>query len=77
MRIKQFNSMDKKKKKNLSYAEVEKGILEIIKLPALFDLPPVLRRAFDSAVSDIKNVDEEYEDVISNRNYRLMLKYVR
>jgi len=69
--------MDKGRKKVLQYAEVERGLIDIIKLPALFDLAPVLRRAFDAAVSDIKRVDEDFKDEISNRNYRLMLKYLR
>ena len=69
--------MDTDKDKNLTYAEVQKGLIDDIKLPVLFDLPPVLRRAFDAAVSDIKKLDENYRDEISNKNYRLMLKYVR
>jgi len=77
LRIRQFNSIDKSRKKYLTYAEVEKGLIDIIKLPTFFDLPPVLRRAFEAAVSDIKKVDEDYRDEITNRNYRLMLKYLR
>jgi len=69
--------MDVNKDKNLTFDEVQKGLINDIKIPALFDLPPILRRAFDSAVSDIKQLDENYEKEISNRNYRLMLKYLR
>jgi len=69
--------MDTDKDKILTYAEVQKGLIDDIKLPVLFDLPPVLRRAFDAAVSDIKKLDENYRDEISNVNYRLLLKYVR
>jgi len=69
--------MDTNKDKNLTYAEVQKGLIDDIKLPVLFDLPPVLRKAFDAAVSDIKQIDKNYRNEISNKNYRLMLKYVR
>jgi len=77
LRIRQFNSIDKSRKKSLTYAEVENGLLEIVKLPQNFDLKPVIRRAFEASVSDIKKVDEDYPDEITNRNYRLMLKYLR
>jgi len=77
LRIRQFNTMDKSRNGYLSYSEVEMGIRDIIKLPVLFYLPPVLRRAFDAAVADIRSTDEDYRDEISNRNYCLMLKYLR
>ena len=33
----------------LSLAEVDKGMRDVIKIPALFDLKPVLMRAFTAA----------------------------
>jgi len=46
MRIKQWNYIDVNGNGYLSLAEVDKGMRDVIKLPILFQLKPVLMRAF-------------------------------
>ena len=46
MRIKQWKVIDVNGNGLLSLAEVDKGMRDVIKLPGLFKLKPVLMRAF-------------------------------
>ena len=61
----------------LSYSEVEIGFETVIKLPKLFDLSPVLMRAFNIAKTKAKSVSKYGDDYISVVEYRYLLKYVR
>ena len=38
----------------MSLAEVDKGMRDVVKLPALFELKPVLMRAFQAAKNKVK-----------------------
>jgi hypothetical protein len=46
LRKEQWAGMDMNGNGYLSLAEVDKGMRDVIKIPALFDLKPVLMRAF-------------------------------
>ncbi len=49
----------------LSLAEVDKGVRDIIKLPALFELKPVLIRAFTAAKTKVKATTSQGDDYVS------------
>ena len=46
MRKKQWSGMDVNGNGYLSLAEVDKGMRDVVQLPELFNLKPVLMRAF-------------------------------
>ena len=61
----------------MSLAEVDKGMRDVVKLPILFELKPVLMRAFMAAKTMVKakkNIDDDY---ISKGEFRYLLKYLR
>ncbi len=61
----------------LSLAEVDKGMRDVIVLPELFELKPVLMRAFQSAKSKLKSKNEHGDDYVSKAEFRYLLLYLR
>jgi hypothetical protein len=61
----------------LSLAEVDKGMRDVIKLPALFRLKPVLMRAFQAAKNCVKSKKQHGSDYVEKGEYRYLLKYLR
>ena len=61
----------------LSLAEVDKGMRDVVRLPALFALKPVLIRAFTEAKTIVKSKNKHSDDYISRGEFRFLLKYIR
>ena len=49
----------------LSLAEVDKGMRDVVQLPALFELKPVLMRAFQASKQKLKSNNEHGDDYVS------------
>jgi hypothetical protein len=58
-------------------AELDKGLLGTIKLPALFDTKKVLIRAFNAAKDKVGSRSEHGADYIEQEEYRYLLFYLR
>lgn len=61
----------------LSLAEVDKGIVSILNLPQLFDLKPVIMRAFTAAKNACPSKSKKGSEYVEAKEYRLLLKYLR
>ena len=61
----------------VSLAEVDKGLIDVLNLPALFAIKPVLIRAFNSAKNKVKSKHSYGDDYVSRGEFRLILKYLR
>jgi hypothetical protein len=61
----------------LSLAEVDKGMRDVIELPQLFDLKPVMIRAFTSAKTKVPGSSKYADDYVTKSEYRWLLKYLR
>lgn len=61
----------------LSLAELDKGMRDVIKLPCLFKLKPVLMRAFTAAKNCVKTKSKYGKDYVEKAEYRYLLKYLR
>jgi len=49
LRVKYFKAIDLNKNGMLSLAEIEKGLVDVIQLPILFDLKQVIMKAYQQA----------------------------
>lgn len=58
-------------------AELDKGLLGTIKLPALFDTKKVLIRAFNAAKDKVGSRSEHGADYIEQEEFRYLLFYLR
>jgi hypothetical protein len=58
-------------------AEIDKAMRDILKLPALFALKPVLIRAFYAAKDKVKSSKSYADDYISRGEFRILLKFLR
>jgi len=61
----------------LSLAEVDKGCTDVLNLPRLFKLKPVLMRAFNKAKTSLKAKSKYGDDYVSKAEFRFILKYLR
>ena len=61
----------------LSLAEIDKGMRDAVKLPILFDLKPVLMRAYMAARTKVKSKRKHADDYVSKGEFRWLLKYLR
>jgi hypothetical protein len=61
----------------LSLAEVDKGCTDVLNLPKLFKMKPVLMRAFSRAKTALKSKNQYGDDYISKAEFRFLLKYLR
>lgn len=61
----------------LSLAEVDKGMRDVVKLPSLFKLKPVLMRAFQAAKNKVTSKSKHGKDYVEKAEYRFLLKYLR
>ena len=61
----------------LSLAEVDKGMRDVVCLPALFALKPVLMRAFTAAKTKVKSTSKYGDDYITKGEFRFLLKFLR
>ena len=61
----------------LSLAEVDKGMRDVIQIPTLFNLKPVLMRAFQAAKGKLKSKTKHGDDYVSKAEFRYLLLYLR
>lgn len=61
----------------LSLAEVDKGLRDVIKLPELFKLKPVIIRAFNVAKTALKAKSTHGDDYVSKAEFKYLLLYLR
>ena len=76
-RISQWKSIDVNGNGYLSLAEIDKGLRDVVDLPVLFDIKPVLMRAFQAAKSVAPSASKSDDDYIQKKEYRLLLLYLR
>ena len=72
-----WNSFDVNGNGYLSLAEVDKGMRDVVRLPALFALKPVLIRAFTTAKTIVKAKTKYSDDYITRGEFRFLLKFLR
>ena len=60
-----------------SLAEVDKAMRDVIKLPLLFNLKPVLMRAFTAAKNKVKSKHSYGDDYVSRAEFRYLLMFLR
>jgi len=58
-------------------AEIDKGMRDVVGLPAIFDLKPVMMRAFQKAKSVAPSKHTSDDDYLQKSEYRLFLSYLR
>ena len=61
----------------LSLAEVDKGLRDVIQLPILFKLKPVIIRAFQVAKRALKSKNSHGDDYVSKAEFKYLLLYLR
>lgn len=61
----------------LSLAEVDKGLRDVIRLPILFGLKPVIMRAFTAAKTKLKAATKYGDDYVSKAEYKYLLAYLK
>ena len=61
----------------LSLAEVDKGLRDVVKLPALFALKPVIIRAFNAAKNKLKATNPHGDDYVSKAEFKFLVLYLR
>ena len=76
-RIAMWNLIDVNGNGYLSLAEVDKGMRDVVCLPALFALKPVLMRAFTAAKTKVKAKNIHGDDYITKGEFRFLLKFLR
>lgn len=60
----------------LSLAEIDRGMRDVIQVPELFTLKPVLIRAFEAAKIKSKSINSHSDDYVTKDEYRWLLKYL-
>ena len=58
-------------------AEVDKGVRDVIQLPELFELKPVLIRAFNRAKTALKASSQYGDDYVSKAEFKYLIQYLR
>jgi len=65
LRNQQWTYVDVNNNGYASLAEIDKGLRDVIKLPALFNLKPVIIRAFTAAKTKLKAKSKYGDDYVS------------
>lgn len=61
----------------LSLSEVDIGTRDVLKLAMMFEMKPVLKRAFHTAKNKMKAKSSLSDDYVTKGEYRWLLKYLR
>ena len=61
----------------ISLAEADKGMRDVLNLPQLFNLKPVLIRAYQSAKNRLPSKNSYGDDYVSRAEFRFFLMYLR
>lgn len=76
LRDKQWAQIDFNGNGFVSLVEIDKEIIEVIQLPTLFELKPVIMRAFQAAKTSFKSKSKNYDEYVTKAEYRYFLKYL-
>lgn len=76
-RIKIWKSIDVNGNGILSLAEIDKAMRDVVQLPIMFALKPVLMRAFQAAKTKVKSAKSYGDDYVSKAEFRWLLKFLR
>lgn len=72
-----FKAFDPNGNGYLSLAEVDKGVRDVLGLHEIFDLKPVLMRAFQAAKGVAKTKSKLGDDYVEFPEFRILLVYLR
>lgn len=61
----------------LSLAEIDKGLRDVIQIPTLFDLKPVIIRSFNAAKKALKAKSSHGDDYVSKAEFKYLLRSLR
>ena len=61
----------------LSLAELDKGIRDVLQLPELFNLKPVIIRAFNAAKTELKAKSKYGDDYVSKAEFKYLMEYLK
>lgn len=61
----------------LSLAEIDKGLRDVVKLPEIFNLKPVIIRAFNAAKNKLKATNPHGDDYVSKAEFKYLVLYLR
>jgi Ca2+-binding EF-hand superfamily protein len=61
----------------LSLAEVDRGLLEVVRIPQLFNVKPVIIKAFQASKNKVKSTNQHGKDYVSQAEFRYLLSYLR
>ena len=76
-RKKYWSSFDVNSNGYISLAEADKGIRDVIKLPEIFALKPVIMRAYNAAKDKLKSKHSFGDDYVSKAEFKYFLLYLR
>jgi Ca2+-binding EF-hand superfamily protein len=77
MRRQLWQAIDMNNNGYLSLAEIDRGLLDVIRIPRLFDTKPVIMRAFQSAKTKVKATNPHGNDYVSFAEFKYLLSYLR
>lgn len=72
-----WNSFDVNNNGYLSLAELDKACIDVLNLPKLFNLKPVIMRAYQTAKNKLKAKSKVGDDYVSKAEFRFFLQYLR
>lgn len=76
-RLQYWSYIDVNNNGYLSLAEVDKGLRDVVKLPTLFALKPVIIRAFNAAKNKLKATNPHGDDYVSKAEFKFLILYLR
>lgn len=76
-RKKLFRGFDVNGNFNLSLAEIDKGIRDVLELPELFDSKPVIMRAYQASKDKVKSPHTFGDDYVSRGEFKYLLIYLK
>lgn len=72
-----WSSFDANGNGYLSLAEVDRGVKYVLKLPELFNIKPVLIRAFTKAKTALKATTKYGDDYVSKAEFKYLMRYLK
>ena len=76
-RNKWWSAIDMNGNGYISLAETDRGLLDVIRIPNLFETKPVIIRAFNAAKTALKAKSQYGDDYVSKAEFRYLLMYLR
>jgi len=68
---------DKNNNGYLNLAEINSGVRYVLKLPDLFPLEPVAKRAFNASKAKMKAMTKFGDEYVSKAEFPYLIKYIR